>query len=209
MPAADKKSVRVSLRHALLAALVLLPACSSATGAEVLPPRASPIDVPTWSPSASAEIEDTPAPAVIDQASGETLAMTAAAAMTVSVAGRSTTEQLAQSTQADTVIEQNEGETKRVLRLFAAAAGRPDDVQFSVEGIAAPGTYKTGEAKLTVVLYNSPLGIDLLSDSGDCTVVLETADASGASGTVTCHEVATDAGKAEVAAKFTAKPINK
>lgn len=124
--------------------------------------------------------------------------------MTITSGGKVTTDKLSQSEQTETVLEQNEGETSRVLRLNAADVKRPDDVQFSVEGIAAPGTYKTGVKDLHVVFFNTARGIDLLSDQGECSVVFYRVDPAGATGLVTCADVVTTEGKAQVSATFVA-----
>lgn len=187
----------------MIGVLALLAACSQPSKAAEPPARRAPVVVPSAVPSASAEVEE-PAPAeLIDQEASEQLAMTAVATMTVNAAGKATTITLAQDQQSDTVIEQNAGETQRVLRLATADPKRADDVQFTVEGIAVPGTFPTGgSSKLRVVFFHAPLEVDLLSENGECTVTLYAVDTAGATGLVRCADVATAAGKTQLSATF-------
>jgi hypothetical protein len=190
--------VTLSPRHALIAAVVLLTGCSTPNTAVF----------PTATAGPSDDAEQPAATPAIDPAQGEQLGMRGTATMTVKIGANSTTETLVQSAQAETVIEQNEGETVRVLRLAVADAKREDDVQFSIDGVAAVGTFKTGEADLRVVFYDAPAGVDLLSDDGGCTVVFDRADTTGAAGTVTCADIETPTGKATLTASFQAQPTD-
>jgi hypothetical protein len=198
--------VRLQLPHALVALVLVVPACTRASSAEPPPPaRRSPVAVPSAPPSET-EVPDASAPAeLIDPSSAEELAMSATSTLTIAVGGTTTRDTLVQSTMTDTVLEQNGGETERVLRLNTAGAKNPDDLQFSVEGRAATGTFKTGDADLRVVFYDAKNGVDLLSDSGDCTVVFDRVDATGAAGAVSCANIDTPTGKAQLAATFEAK----
>lgn len=183
---------------------MLLPACTSASGAAKPPARRTPVAVPSASPSPTDEVDVTPDAPRIDPEVGEQLGMAATSTMTISAGGKRTTHDLTQSSDADTVVEQNEGETQRVLRLSTADPKAKDDVQFSVDGSAAVGTFSTGEADLKVVFYHAKAGVDLLSDNGNCTVTFTAVGAAGVAGTVKCEAIETADGKAALTATFAA-----
>lgn len=169
-----------------VAALCAVAALSACTAARTEPgARRTPIAVPTAAPTGS--VSPTPAPDEIDLESSEQLLLTATARLTVVVDGRRTSLSLRQNPLVDSVLEQTSGETKRVVRLWTADPERPAVVAFSVEGVAAPGSFKTGEAGLKVALFDDRSGVDLLSDDGSCQVVFSSADATGARGSVTCR----------------------
>lgn len=157
--------------------------------------------------SSSIEVEVTPPAEIIDVETGEQLAMRATATMTVVADSKTTTETLSSNDLVETVLEQNEGETQRLLRLSAADPKRQDDVQFSIEGIASPGTFKTGERELRVVFFNAPVGVDLLSDQGECTVVFDRVETSDVAGNVTCANIESPAGKVQLSATFKAETV--
>lgn len=195
----------LQLRRALLVGLLMLPACTRGSGTDTVtaPVRQSPVAVPS-APSETAETEE-PAPSeLIDPEAGEQLAMRATAAVTVTGAAGAATLELAQNPDADSLLEQNSGETERVLRLATADPKRVEDVQFGLDGRATPGTFKTGTGDLQVVFYDATRGIDVFSENGECTVTFERVDVRGVAGTVTCADVQAAAGKSTITATFTA-----
>ena len=170
---------------AALCALLAVSACTgSGTGSAEPGARRTPAAVPTAAPTASEA--PTPAPDEIDLESSEQLLVSASAKLTVVVDGRRSSLSMPQNPLVDSVLEQTTGETKRVVRLWTADPKRPAEAAFSVEGVAARGSFKTGEAGLKVTLFDDRIGVDLLSDDGTCDVVFTVADASGARGTVNC-----------------------
>jgi hypothetical protein len=168
---------------AALCAVASLPACTATERAQP-DARRTPAAVPTA--AATGSVSPTPAPDEIDLASSEQLLLNATARLTLVVDGRRTSVVLRQNPLVDSVLEQTAGEKKRVVRLWTADAKRPAAVAFSLEGVAARGSFKTGEGGLKVALLDDRTGVDLLSDDGSCQVIFSSADASGARGTVSC-----------------------
>jgi hypothetical protein len=94
-----------------------------------------------------------------------------------------------------------------VLRLNLADPKRAEDVQLSVDGEVSVGSHKTGEQGLRVAFYYTPLGIDLLSAEGGCSVEFSKVDATGVAGTVYCPGVTFDKGSADLRAEFRADAL--
>lgn len=192
-------------RARLLAALCTLTVASACTARDSAEPgaRRTPLAVPTAAPTVS--VSPTPAPDEIDLESSEQLLMTATARLRVVVDGRRMSIRLPQHPLVDTVLEQTSGEKKRVLRLWTADRQRPERTAFSLEGVAAPGSFRTGEGGLRIALFDDQTGVDLLSDDGSCGVVFTVADASAVHGTISCAAQDARDQQVSVSGSFTAK----
>lgn len=189
----------------LVSALCALVALCACTGRAAPEPgaRRTPAVVPTAA-APTASPSPTPAPDEIDIELSEQLLLSAGAKLTVTVGGRRSVLDLRQSPLLDSVLEQTENETKRVLRLQTAGAARPAESLFSLEGVAAPGSFKTGEAGLKVIIFDERSGIDLLSDDGSCVIVFAAADANGARGTINCRNTGSRTRRISVTGTFAA-----
>ena len=169
------------------------------------PARQSPVAVPTASPSAGSEGEIT-LPVEIDPETGETVGLRANASVSITLGGKTTAATLEQTELAESALEQTSGETKRVLRLNVADPKRAEDVQLSVDGEASLGSHRTREG-LRVAFYYTPLGIDLLSEDGTCTVEFSRVDVTGAFGTLLCTGIKTASGEARLSGAFSAEAL--
>jgi hypothetical protein len=202
-------------RTALLAAVcatvgflaTALTGCTAARteAARPVEARRTPAVVPTGTPTPTVTPQAPPVDA-IDAETSEQLLLAGAARLAVDVNGRPSELALPQSTTLDMLIEQEPGERKRVLRLNTAGAASADADEFSVEGIMAVGTFKTGEAGLKLVVFSPSLGLDIFSDDGSCTITFAKADPAGADGSVSCPEVRGDGTLITITGTFTARP---
>jgi hypothetical protein len=178
---------RVTAALCALGAVVALAACTTAGAKPEV--RRTPLAVPTAPAAASLSAPPSPAADDIDVEASEQLLLAATAHLTVVVDGHRSSVSLSQSPLVDSVVEQTAGETKRVLRLWTADPARPSEASFSLEGVATPGSFRTGQAGLKLAYFDARTGVDLLSDDGSCAVVFGSADASGARGTISCRGV--------------------
>ncbi len=186
-------------------AVLALAGCVRASDEQKVPARQSPVAVPAASPSGSPEGEAT-LPVAIDPETSETVGLRASALVSITLGGKTTAATLEQTELAESALEQTSGETKRVLRLNVADPKRAEDVQLSVDGEVSLGSHKTREG-LRVAFYYTPLGIDLLSEDGTCTVEFTRVDVTGAAGTLLCTGIKTDSGEARLSADFSAEAL--
>jgi hypothetical protein len=201
-------------RTALLAAVcatvgflaTALTGCTSVKSEAARPveARRTPAVVPTGTATPTITPQASPVDAM-DAETSEQLLLTGEARLKIDIDGRRSALVLPQSTKLETLIEQEPGEQKRVLRLNTGAPRSAGD-EFSVEGIMAVGTFKTGDAGLKLIFFSPSLGVDVFSDDGSCTITFAKADAGGADGSVTCPAVRGDGTRITITGTFTARP---